>query len=72
MQAEALTEIGKLQHKKRDYRKAAEQLQKAVDLRPNGLQVGTGYILLPCLYMRHGQNMLPNGSMLQGACNTGS
>ena len=44
LQAEALTEIGKLQHKKRDYRKAAEQLQKAVDLRPNGLQVGTGQI----------------------------
>lgn len=43
LQAEALTEIGKLQHKKRDYRKAAEQLQKAVDLRPNGLQVGRGY-----------------------------
>ena len=37
-----MTEIGKLQHKKRDYRRAAEQLQKAVDLKPNSLQVGTG------------------------------
>lgn len=39
MQAEALTEIGKLLHKKRDYRRAAGQLQKAVDLRPESLQV---------------------------------
>jgi len=39
MQAEACTEIGKLLHKKRDYRRAAKQLQKAVDLMPNSLQV---------------------------------
>ena len=39
MQAEACTEIGKLLHKKRDFRRAAKQLQKAVDLLPNSLQV---------------------------------
>jgi Flp pilus assembly protein TadD len=39
MQAEALTEMGKLLHKQRDYRRARAQLQKAVDLRPDSLQV---------------------------------
>ena len=39
LQAEALTEIGKLLHKQRNYRTAAAQLQKAVDLKPDSLQV---------------------------------
>ena len=39
LQAEALTEIGKLLHKQRNYRRAAAQLQQAVDLRPDSLQV---------------------------------
>ena len=39
LQAEALTEMGKLLHKQRDYRRARAQLQKAVDLRPDSLQV---------------------------------
>ena len=39
MQAEALTEMGKLLHKQRDYRRARTQLQTAVDLQPDSLQV---------------------------------
>lgn len=39
MQAEALTEMGKLLHKQRDYRRARAQLQTAVDLQADSLQV---------------------------------
>lgn len=50
---EALTEIGKLLHKQRNYRKAAAQLQKAVDLKPDSLQVLQCFCLHFCAMANH-------------------
>ena len=75
MQAEALTEMGKLLHKQRDYRRARARLQEAVDLRPDSLQV---WALLAMLHsLRHSETVLPGcpdtpklGSLDIRMCNT--